>query len=207
VVYIYRVASKWTECTLSSDKAKRSVGQKLLPMLSVFADWASHHSVYLQSKDTGDLNTNTSSNNNVVLSSPEEDLAIPAVFRETLEQLPATITANATNSSTDAKYANDVILTEADWKNKYLVDREEVRNEVRIRSTMKAALSMMKEDLEKYAQGRTDDVLSTVKPGMVLREHAELRGYLPVIHSSEVTTSQISYMSALIICTMYLETI
>lgn len=151
---VSRVAGKWAEGM--ADKSKRPLTAKLLPMLSTFADWAGHHTIYMSAREPEPA------------AQFSADVALPAVFA-------------------------DSALSEAAWNDRYRADREDIRMEARTRSMMKAAVAAMKDELERdlsthsKGAGLGSDILSSTKPGMILREHAELRGYLPLIHCCEVS--------------------
>ncbi len=157
-----KVASKWNEGMMSSDKTRRQLTAKMLPMLSTFADWMDHHSIYLSAKESAS-------------SQPAADylggVALPGVF--------ADLASPATSK-----------MTEQHWQRAYHASRDDVRLEVRIRSSMKTAFSMMQDALSKELRAsghdQGEEVLKGAKPGLILREHAELRGYLPVLHCCEV---------------------
>jgi len=167
---VAKVASKYAESNASSDKTRRQGAQKMLAMLSTFADWAGHHTVYLTAVEPvdGDI-----AGDALATSEEEEELTLPAVFGD-LGVKPSPSSATSPEA----------------WRAKYRSDKQDFRNEARARSMMKAALGMMKDDLDRdlalHAKG-VADILSHVKEGMLLREHAELRGYLPVIHCCEVS--------------------
>eukprot|EP00981_Chlorochromonas_danica_P006442 scaffold1389_cov251-Ochromonas_danica.AAC.40 len=173
---ISRVAAKWTENISSAEKNRRTFNNKMLLMLSTFTDWAGHHTVYLTSQDAETMPA-------VSLSVPStfvEDVVKPSVFGDDVRPV-----SSVPETSTQSKAFP---MSEEKWRALYRVDRDFTRSEARSRSTMKSSLSMMKEHLMKSlsAHGKGgEDILSTVQPGMILREHAELRGYLPILHCCE----------------------
>lgn len=175
---VSRIAAKWTENITSAEKNRRTFNNKMLLMLSTFADWAGHHTVYLTSQDAETMPTVSLS----VPSSFVEDVVKPSVFGDDVRP------ASSVPETLSAPQPKAFPMSEEKWRALYRADRDFTRSEARSRSTMKSSLSMMKEHLAKslsiHGKGG-EDILSTVQPGMILREHAELRGYLPILHCCE----------------------
>ena len=69
------------------------------------------------------------------------------------------------------------------WKRMYCADKEMIRQEIRSRSNVKSALSLLCETIQPVQPVSND---KSLRNSAVLREFAEMRGYLPLGDRFEV---------------------
>lgn len=139
--------------------SKRALVDKMMPMLTIFSIWLGQHPQYLLASEE--------------VEAPAEDLALPSVIQDSM--------------SLDASLSGSI------WKRKYCVHLEQGRNESRVRSSLRTALSLLHEhfsDEPMFHRG-TGNKANTKGAGNandfpLLREFAEMRGYLPLQEALEV---------------------
>jgi hypothetical protein len=143
-------------------KGRKSFFDKLLPLLSVFSEWISQHPQLLKpSLEMDDISSTEQE---------EEDIIPPAVFADlTSDRAP--------------------VLSMEAWRKKYCLAKEQSRSEARLRSNMRSALSMLANCwIERGIENESSNTLlastgngdSDNNSVVLLREYAELRGYLPL---------------------------
>eukprot|EP01038_Epipyxis_sp_PR26KG_P008246 gene8246-11160_t len=145
----------------SGEKGRKSLMNRLLPMLSVFSDWSILHKEYLVSTEFLDYLHNQSVNGTNV--DENEDIH--------MLQLGSQIKIKPNNNNTKHSFA----------------DKELLRAESRSRSGMRASLSslieILEEDKSKNEFVKYDFANETSVE--FLREYVELRGFLPVAERFE----------------------
>jgi hypothetical protein len=148
-------------------KGRKSFLDKLLPLLSVFSEWISQNPQLL--KSSSDIDPSSSAEHE------EEDVIPPAVFADLPSNGPPILSMEA-------------------WRKKYCATKEHSRTEGRLRSNMRSALSMLancwiEKGIENESSSTVLAVASSISTSngdpdnngvVLLREHAELRGYLPL---------------------------
>jgi hypothetical protein len=151
---IARAALKVANNDAGEKHHRKGFLDKALPMLSIFSEWIGQHPTLLLNSDEV-----PSKQQNEGQEDEEEDVIPPSVFADFQKE-----------TSTMEK-----------WRSKYCSNKDHVRIEARARSNMKSALSMLKDCWEK------DSHIATAPPAvdndtvtLLLRENAELRGYLPM---------------------------
>lgn len=143
--------SNQLQSNLSDNGPKKVFMEKVMPMLTVFSEWLVNHPSLLQPAKE-------------IESRASDPINPPSVFLEMNEGSAGRISAEL-------------------WRGRYCVRRESARLEARARSSMRSALSILKEVWEKDVMQLSRDVVATAEgsaPTVLLREHAELRGYLPL---------------------------
>jgi hypothetical protein len=151
---IARAALKVANNDAGEKHHRKGFLDKALPMLSIFSEWIGQHpALLLNSEEVPSKQPSEGQEDE------EEDVIPPAVFADFQKE-----------TSTMEK-----------WRSKYCSNKDHVRIEARARSNMKSALSMLKDCWEK------DSHIATAPPAvdndtvtLLLRENAELRGYLPM---------------------------
>lgn len=170
----------------ANKKGCRSTMNRTLPMLSVFADWACVQEQYLRTPDAP------------VLSSAREVIAGEEGPGADVAAAPPALFADSASAA-----GAPLVLSAQDWDRAFLAPAELLRAEIRARSGVRASISALRDvlaaDLQKNEYSRT----GSAGPGaqvhgsgeeaavQFLREHIELRGFLPVALTVEVSTQAI----------------
>jgi len=146
---INRTSTRITTVMASSEKGRKSAMNKLLPMLSVFSEWASVHSHYMVTFDGATGRENISS----------------SFMSENSHTLPPAIVSSISQQ--------------------FEVSRDLLRSEVRARSGTRTALSSLtaifEEDMNRSEFANiTEEALYEHTQSQFLREHIELKGFLPL---------------------------
>lgn len=156
-------------------------------MLAVFATWAASHPDYLdpRQRSSGDRPEDRSAHFKPAADighsgTTDESVAPPAMF--------------ADSSQTSSAAADPDLVSSQRWEETYLASTAAERTEARARSAVKAALAeaapLLEAEAARAAHKKGNDgqalVLGAEAGGGLLREHFELRGFLPVAARVEV---------------------
>lgn len=171
------------------EKGKRTVMNKMLPALSIFAQWLTANGGYMSctvesaSIDSQEHTPHSSSSASASLSA--SGVQVPSMFMSDGDS-PA------------------LSMSSKEWGEKHYADKEFMRCEVRIRSAMRAALNSIKaiiaedfsrnphrQDMNETAKsgagkGKQRGAASTAGDLHVREEQVELRGFLPLSDAIEV---------------------
>ena len=190
----HRAATRIGEMMSNNDRGCRSTMNKTLPMLSVFANWAQLHANYMhQTSHSVVPNTAMGSNKRSDADSSarhlqqEEDIAPPSMFQDSP---PGSMRSAAPVPGSQSSQ---------DWENTFLAVPELLRAEVRARAGVRASMASLRAVLE--ADVRSNEHFGTAgapssageEGPQYLREHIELRGFLPLVSLIEEVCQQCHY--------------
>ena len=200
----------------SNDRNRRSVLNSAFPMLSVFATWASTHSHYCSPakptpalslaqglarnplgghRSTGELDEQHADRSSTHAENVDDnvDVAPPAIFQD--EKIPSTSHAAAAAADFPAELE---FSSSQEWEEAFLADSDLVRSESRSFSALKVAFSSLNPFIQSTATrtgkrraGKGSEVGEQQQQQVphYLREHIELRGFLPIAAAIEVLFS------------------
>lgn len=156
---VHKVAARINLAMAYAEKGCKPALNRLLPALSVFCDWASAHSNYLLTPSSSSSFSSEGHTNSPSVSAPQQ---------------------SAVYASSTSFYASTDLL------------RQEARMRTEMRSSLSSLVSILEKDMDRnrgmnqpdYRGGSDDDHDDGPDQGKVrvhfLREHVELRGFLPL---------------------------
>jgi hypothetical protein len=165
---VNRVTQRLTNAE-SHEKNRRMYNDKILAMLSIFCEWLSQHPAYLAVAN--EMESQAGSSSSTAAAARGDDVTLPAFFAE--------FSSNSALSSVVFTSVEDTPLGR--WRRKYFSGKELILMETRARSSLKGVLCLLKESLPTESQSnRHSNTNRDPSVCLLLREHAELRGYLPL---------------------------
>ena len=164
---VNRVTQRLTSAE-SHEKNRKVYNDKILAMLSIFCEWLGQHPTYLSVVSEIEVQGS-------ITSAPRgEDVALPSFF--------ADLSASSMLSSMVFTSVEDTPLGR--WRKKFFSGKDLVLMETRARSSLKGVLGLLKESVSTEGNARvgSSGYNQSKDPStcLLLREHAELRGYLPL---------------------------